>query len=1095
MYSAKRSLLSCLFLIFLGVLCLFITPQSHSASTINVELELQTMLNSDGQAGYIIFFREKPNLSQAYSMGWKNRGEYVMNSLQSAATSAQVGVQEYLKQHNVTYKAFWIDNIIVVESSSKAFFDGLLNFPEIESIKARRTMQLHEPIKKEGTKVVPMAVGPNIAHVYADDVWGLGITGTGIVVANIDTGVRYTHQALVGQYRGNLGGGSYDHNYNWWDPSNICGSPSTTAPCDNNGHGSHTMGTIIGDDATHTNQIGMAPGARWIACKGCESNSCSDTALLGCAQFIIAPTTLAGTNPDPSLRPHVVNNSWGGGGGDNWYQASVANWHAAGIYPVFSAGNSGPGCGTAGSPGDYGNVTAVGAIDHATNLPASFSSRGPGAFDDDVNGTPGLLRLKPQVSAPGVNICSSIPDSDTSYNCGYSGTSMAAPHVAGLVALMWNAAPCIARNYGLTETIIQNTATGLTTTETCGGLSGIPNNTTGYGLINALAAVQTAIAQCGHSGTLQGTVIDTLTSNPVEDALVSAGGRTELTNASGQYSFTLMPVGTYDVTVNIYGYQPITATRVAIADGGTTTQDFALSAGRLEVDVPFIDVAIPANTIASRTFNITNTGLYSAGFEINDLPGSILLANGKSKLSLYNSNSPLTNNTWDHEEKNSIIATTPTFSSSGHSKSTQISSGWVTAGEIDLLLDDGSPETSIGLGSGGQFVWLNRFSPNLEDFPFNLEQVSLLFNNTTNIGDQMELVIWEDTDGDGNPGTGASFLFSQNVTVQYNDFLTWNNYTLTQPVLLTGPGDVLIGVVNRSGYSGYSDYPAVIDTTSSQNRSWIGLYSSGNPANPPTLPADSLWGTIDSVGFSGNWTLRGNGSAADVSWLSTSPITGTIPVGYYTTVDVDIDSTGLTTGNYGALLKINNTTPYGIVTIPVRLIVVPASAKQYNLTAKKKQVNGGDGIIQSSDSVINCGSTCKVKYYQGPRVSLAATAYPGSTFTGWLPTTLNCPGTGPCVVTMNKAKKVQAVFVGDYSVTVQKKGNGTGRVTSLDGGIDCGPTCTAKYPVYTTVNLTATPDPGMKFVKWSPSKLCPETGSCQVTLDKAKKVTAYFDIQ
>ena len=202
---------------------------------------------------------------------------------------------------------------------------------------------------------------------------------------------------------------------------------------------------------------------------------------------------------------------------------------------------------------------------------------------------------------------------------------MAAPHVAGLVALMWNAAPCIARNYLLTETIIQNTATGLTAGSTCGGdQSGIPNNTTGYGLINALAAVQTAIAHCGPSGTLQGTVIDTLTSNPIEDALVSAGGRTELTNASGQYTFSFMSVGTYDVTVDVYGYQPMTANRVAIADGVTTTQDFALSAGRLEVDVPFIDVAIPANTIASRTFNITNTGLYSAGFEIKEGARTVL---------------------------------------------------------------------------------------------------------------------------------------------------------------------------------------------------------------------------------------------------------------------------------------------------------------------------------------------------------------------------------------------------------------------------------------------------------------------------------------
>jgi hypothetical protein len=96
---------------------------------------------------------------------------------------------------------------------------------------------------------------------------------------------------------------------------------------------------------------------------------------------------------------------------------------------------------------------------------------------------------------------------------------------------------------------------------------------------------------------------------------------------------------------------------------------------------------------------------------------------------------------------------------------------------------------------------------------------------------------------------------------------------------------------------------------------------------------------------------------------------------------------------------------------------------------------------------------------------------------------------------MNKTKKVQAVFVGDYSMTVLKKGNGTGRVASLDGGIDCGPTCSVKYPVHTTVTLTATPDRGMVFVKWSPSKLCTGTGPCQITLDKAKKVTAFFDIQ
>ena len=159
----------------------------------------------------------------------------------------------------------------------------------------------------------------------------LGDKGAGTVVANIDTGVQYNHPALVNQYRGNLGGGNFDHNYNWWDPSHVC---SNNTPCDNVGHGSHTMGTMVGLDG--------APAAKWIAAKGCETNSCSDTALTSSAQFVTAPTDLNGNNPDPSKRPDVVNNSWSGGGGNSWYQAYVTAWVAAGIFPQFANGNSAP---------------------------------------------------------------------------------------------------------------------------------------------------------------------------------------------------------------------------------------------------------------------------------------------------------------------------------------------------------------------------------------------------------------------------------------------------------------------------------------------------------------------------------------------------------------------------------------------------------------------------------------------------------------------------------------------------------------------------------------------------------------------------------
>jgi hypothetical protein len=189
----------------------------------------------------------------------------------------------------------------------------------------------------------------------------------------------------------------------------------------------------------------------------------------------------------------------------------------------------------------------------------------------------------------------------------------------------------------------------------------------------------------------------------------------------------------------------------------------------------------------------------------------------------------------------------------------------------------------------------------------------------------MALVIWQDTDGDGDPGTGAQFLYDQTVTVQYNDNVTWNIYTLASPVQLNGPGDVLVGVVNRSGASGVLDYPASIDTDASQQRSWVGIYSAGNPPEPPTLPADAGWGTIDSMGFAGNWTLRASGftGGADVPWLSESPITGTVGADSFFDVSVTFNSMTYTVGTYTATLKVKTDDPMTpTINVPVAMYVV-----------------------------------------------------------------------------------------------------------------------------------------------------------------------------
>lgn len=340
--------------------------------------------------------------------------------------------------------------------------------------------------------------------IEADQVWQtLGFDGAGAVVANIDTGVQYTHPALVDSYRGNLGSGLFDHSYNWFAPTISatnalqCGDDYDSAlePCDSDGHGSHTMGTMVGGDGTgpFNMDIGVAPGAEWMACMGCDdyypggAGTCNDLALTRCAEWVMAPTEATsytvGLLGDPTQAPDVVNNSWGGPGGDDWYYSYVQAWRAADIIPVFSAGNSGPACGTLGSPGDMDNVIGVGGTDDQ-NRNYTYSARGPGL------GTGVFPLQKPDIAAPGESVISSVPG-DT-YDI-YSGTSMAAPHAAGLVALLRGIDPSL--SFGeiyslLTTTAFQDLTIKNGDLDGCGLYPAYPNYVFGYGRIDAYQAAQ-----------------------------------------------------------------------------------------------------------------------------------------------------------------------------------------------------------------------------------------------------------------------------------------------------------------------------------------------------------------------------------------------------------------------------------------------------------------------------------------------------------------------------------------------------------------------------------------------------------------------------
>jgi subtilisin family serine protease len=535
-------------------------PPDDSAA--KIEQSVATALDTKDSADFWVMFSQTTDLSGASAItDWAARGTAVVNALRQTADTSQAEVRSLLDAYGVGYEPYFVVNAIRVNGGSSALADTLASRADVTSILAPRTYQIPEPAPSVAEAEVN-AVEWGIAAINADDVWStFGVRGEGVVVANIDTGAQFNHPALVGKYRGNMGGGAFDHNYNWFDPSNVCGNPSL-APCDNNGHGTHTMGTMVGDDGA-ANQIGVAPGARWIAAKGCESSGCSDTALLRSGEWVLAPTDLAGANPRADLRPHIVNNSWGASNGsvvDPFYEATVNAWRASGIFPSFSNGNSGPGCNTSGSPGDYLETYSSGAFD-INGAIASFSSRGPGE-----SGT-----IKPNLASPGVSVRSSVPTNGYS---SFSGTSMAAPHTSGAVALMWSAAPTLVGDLTQTAELLDNTAAD-TSDLTCGGTAD-DNNVWGEGKLNAFAAVDQSPR--GPVGTLTGVVTNASNGSPLAGARVHLAGpsnRDLITGTDGRYTSTL-PVGDYTATASLFGFASGSG-QATVTEGQTTTLDLALT--------------------------------------------------------------------------------------------------------------------------------------------------------------------------------------------------------------------------------------------------------------------------------------------------------------------------------------------------------------------------------------------------------------------------------------------------------------------------------------------------------------------------------------
>ncbi|MCB0063078.1 MAG: S8 family serine peptidase [Caldilineaceae bacterium] len=542
---------------------------------------------------FFVYLHDQPDLSQLQQLVFASQADQrtaLLQLLRTTAETQQAPLRALLDQRLQAaavggYQPFYIVNAIalegdlemVVELAQRADVARLVaNYPLL-TVAPPATTAAENPNPQPATDAVTASdaqlVQWNINLVNADHVWDeLGVRGQGAVVAGFDTGVDYRHPALVNQYRGNLGNNRFDHNYNWFEPdgelypNGDLGPSVSDEPGTCSSHGTHTMGTMVGDAGTPNTQVGMAPGAQWIALPGICGNTMDggisdDIGGLKAFQWVLCPTDLSGDldTADCSKAPDAVNNSWGSANPvTDLFRPIIRTLRAANIAPVFAAGNPYADAGSIGTPANAPEAITVGATD-SSDVVAYFSGRGPSYYPGEQ---------KPEFSAPGVSVNSAIGTS--SYGTA-SGTSMAAPHVAGLIALMVSAD----LQDGVRDFTIDELEQFMIRTAVDLGKPG-PDNDYGFGRIDAYNAVNAVL----QAGDLRGLIRDAVSDQPLRNVQVAGRSGTATfaaaTGAQGTYSLTV-PAGIYNLTVNAWGYPERQFAGQFVVAGAQSIADFALT--------------------------------------------------------------------------------------------------------------------------------------------------------------------------------------------------------------------------------------------------------------------------------------------------------------------------------------------------------------------------------------------------------------------------------------------------------------------------------------------------------------------------------------
>ncbi|WP_339145544.1 carboxypeptidase regulatory-like domain-containing protein [Sutcliffiella sp. BMC8] len=539
---------------------------------------------------------KKAMMNATGKMSHEDRVKLVTDNLQKHASENQKGIISSIstlekKGMASNVESLWIINGLTL-TVDKDGLEELKSQQDVDRITLDRVIEAPE-ITTEGTK--PRLPEWGLEKIKATNVWGeYGLKGEGIVIGIMDSGVDGTHEALAHNYRGRDG----NHQYSWIDVS----GQNYSTPQDGYGHGTHVAGTAVGGGDGEP--IGVAPEAEWIAAKiFTDGGSATISGIHRAFEWFMAP------GGDPSKAPHIVNNSWGNPNTFNKeFYEDVQAWVAAGIFPLFAAGNEGPGAQTVGSPGSFPESFTIGATDSNDQV-ASFSSRGPVYWIDEEGNQQRLL--KPNVTAPGHQVYSAWPGvrGQGKYNT-ISGTSMATPHVAGAIALLLQANPNLSiqdMKDLLADTARQEQHMGT-----------LPNDLYGEGIIN----IYQAVTETAYAGQLKGTV-QTEDGNDVPIKIEIPTQEISVEVAEGPFELSVRE-GKHKVIVKAFGYKPFEV-EVVIKKGESTSVSWSLeSSDRYELKGKVVDKETQAEAahpyISLKGTPINTRGDASGNFKLSNIP-------------------------------------------------------------------------------------------------------------------------------------------------------------------------------------------------------------------------------------------------------------------------------------------------------------------------------------------------------------------------------------------------------------------------------------------------------------------------------------------